>query len=113
MTKIESRKCLPLMYQLAARLGTKSHDNPLFQATLNEVCSLLSISPSLSYFVTPIFKYDTANTNQNKGVFIKTRMDVEFFDLARLRAFTQTTELLTRDLSGGYLQLWKVFLFPD
>ena len=45
MTKIESRKCLPLMYQLAARLGTKSHDNPLFQATLNEVCSLLSISP--------------------------------------------------------------------
>lgn len=44
MTKIESRKCLPLMYQLAARLGTKSHDNPLFQATLNEVCSLLSIT---------------------------------------------------------------------
>ena len=45
MTKIESRKCLPLMYQLAARLGTKSHDNPLFQATLNEARSLLSISP--------------------------------------------------------------------
>lgn len=113
MTKIESRKCLPLMYQLAARLGTKSHDNPLFQATLNEVCSLLFISPSLPYFVTPIFKYDTANTNQNKGLFIKTRMDVEFFDHAWLRAFTQTTDLLTRDLSGGYLQLWKVFLFPD
>lgn len=37
LTKIESRKCLPLMYQLAARLGTKSLDNPLFQATLNEV----------------------------------------------------------------------------
>ena len=26
------------MYQLAARLGTKSHDNRLFQRTLNEVC---------------------------------------------------------------------------
>ncbi|XP_074626555.1 serine-protein kinase ATM-like isoform X2 [Acropora palmata] len=37
LTKIQSRKCLPLMYQLAARLGTKSHDNPFFQATLNEV----------------------------------------------------------------------------
>ncbi|CAH3032263.1 unnamed protein product [Porites lobata] len=37
VTKIESRKCLPLMYQLAARLGTKSHDNPLFQSTLNEL----------------------------------------------------------------------------
>lgn len=35
--KIQSRKFLPLMYQLAARLGTKSHDNPLFQGILNEV----------------------------------------------------------------------------
>lgn len=35
--KIQSRKFLPLMYQLAARLGTKSHDNRLFQGILNEV----------------------------------------------------------------------------
>lgn len=35
--KIQSRKFLPLMYQLAARLGTKSHHNRLFQGTLNEV----------------------------------------------------------------------------
>jgi len=37
LMKIQSRKFLPLMYQLAARLGTKSHDNRLFQEILNEV----------------------------------------------------------------------------
>lgn len=122
MTKIESRKCLPLMYQLAARLGTKSHDNPLFQSTLNEVCSLLSIThchDSLHLLLNDtantnlLYLHDFANTNLNKGLFIKTSMDVEFFDLARLCTFTQSTELLTRDHSDGYLQLWKVFLFPD
>ena len=45
--KIHSRKFLPLMYQLAARLGTRSHQNELFQTTLNEVDAtlLLSLSP--------------------------------------------------------------------
>jgi len=37
LMKIQSRKFLPLMYQLAARLGTKSHDNRLFQEILNEL----------------------------------------------------------------------------
>lgn len=37
LMKIQSRKFLPLMYQLAARLGTKSHDNRLFQGILNEL----------------------------------------------------------------------------
>ena len=47
LTKIESRKCLPLMYQLAARLGTKAHDNPLFQGTLNEVSRPQSFLPNV------------------------------------------------------------------
>ena len=105
MTKIESRKCLPLMYQLAARLGTKSHDNPLFQATLNEVCSLLCISTSLPYFVTPAFKCDTANTNLNKGVFIKTIMDVESVSSLILPGFV-SLHRLQNSLPGS---LWRIF----
>ena len=64
---------------------------------------LAPIHFSLPCFVTPALKYDTANTNLNKGVIYKDRdgcRDTEFFDLTRLLAFTRTTELLTRDLSG-------------
>lgn len=41
LARIQTRKFLPLMYQLAARLGTKSYKNNDFQRTLNEVCGLL------------------------------------------------------------------------
>ena len=34
---VESRKFLPLMYQLAARLGAKTRENELFQNVLSKV----------------------------------------------------------------------------
>eukprot|EP00058_Branchiostoma_floridae_P018809 XP_002604298.1 hypothetical protein BRAFLDRAFT_88587 [Branchiostoma floridae] len=51
--KLESRKFLPLIYQLAARMGTKSQGSPDFQSTLLQVDSmLLVISTNFSTLTT-------------------------------------------------------------